>query len=170
VLALLLVLRHWVRSQVERGSQSEEVLPVKKGPPVEKESPVEEGPQAKKPWHSAWKIVDDILKVIYALLVFLNAFVLFGSTLFHLIGLYRSCRCQALFGSSSAILELNFFTQQAIDNATRFWLPVGYVCFSFVWVVCMFAIVLRAYLSHSYQRPSGYFAGDAFREEILRPT
>lgn len=134
VVALLLVLRHWVRSKVLRGSQ------------------------VKKPSHSAWKIIDDILRGIYAVLVSLNAFVLFGSTLFHLIGLFRSCRCQALFGSSSAILELNFFTQQAIDNATRFWLPVGYVCFSFVWVICMIAIVLRAYLHYHFHNPRGCFS------------
>jgi hypothetical protein len=134
VLALLVVLRHW----------------------VEKRS------QAKKPSHSAWGIVDDILKVIYAVLVSLNAFVLFGSTLFHLIGLYRSCRCQALFGSSSAVLELNFFTQQAIDNATRFWLPVGYMCFSFIWVICMIAIILWAYLYHHIH--TGHFP-ECFRAD-----
>jgi hypothetical protein len=162
VVALLLVLRHWVRSQVKKRSRLEKVLPVEKRSPVEKESQVEQGSQAKKPSHRAWEVVDDILKVIYALLVSLNAFVLFGSTLFHLIGLYRSCRCQSLFGSSSTMLELNFFTQQALDNATKFWLPVGYMCFSFVWIVCMFAIVVRAYLSYCFNKPSGYFSINAF--------
>jgi hypothetical protein len=153
VIALLLVLRYWVRSKM---------LPVEKGSPVERES------QAKKPSHSAWRIIGEILKVIYAVLVSLNAFVLFGSTLFHLIGLYRSCRCQALFGSSSAIVELNFFTQLAIDNATRFWLPVGYVCFSFVWVICMIAIVLRAYLHYHFHNPSGCFSDPELAGEYHR--
>jgi hypothetical protein len=155
VVALLLVLRHWVWSKVS---------------PDEKGSPVQRGSRTNKPPHSAWKIIYEILKVIYAVLVSLNAFVLFGGTLFHLIGLYRSCRCQALFGSPSAIVELNFFTQQAIDNATRFWLPVGYVCFSFVWVICMIAIVLRAYLHYHFHIPWGYFSPQALKEDNLQTS
>lgn len=155
VVALLLVLRHWVWSKV---------------PPDEKGSPVQRESQADKPSRSAWKIIDEILKVVYAVLVSLNAFVLFGGTLFHLIGLYRSCRCQALFGSSSTVVELNFFTQQAIDNATRFWLPVGYVCFSLVWVICMTAIILRAYLYYHFHKPSGYFSAQALRDEMLQTS
>jgi hypothetical protein len=138
VVALLLVLRHWVR--VQMNGRQHVTKPSHK--------------------HSGWKIADDVLKAIYALLVFSNAMVLFGSTLFHLVGLYRSCRCQALFGSSTALLELNFFTQQAIDNATEFWLPVGYMCFSFVWVVCMTAIMLRAFLYFHFHKPSSPFADD----------
>ena len=165
VIALLLVLRHWVTSKVKGRPKPTDVLPIKKGSSVEDKSQVEEGQQTTKPSHRAWKMVDDILEVIYALLVFINAFVLFGSTLFHLIGLYRSCRCQALFGSSKALLELNFFTQQAIDNATKFWLPVGYMCFSFVWVICMIAIMLRVFLHINFHRPSSPFAGDRFETE-----
>lgn len=34
-------------------------------------------------------------------------------------------------------------TAEAIDNATLYWLPVGYVAFIFIWVISASAIVMR---------------------------
>jgi hypothetical protein len=83
----------------------------------------------------------------YRVLVFCNALILLLGTLFHLIGLFRSCWCMNLFVRSTRILELNSNTALAVHNATVYWLPVGYVTFIFIWIVCVAAIVMRQYIS-----------------------
>jgi hypothetical protein len=86
------------------------------------------------------------LKSIYIFLVALNAFVLVFSTIAQLVGLYRSCFCQH-FGPLSSVLELSTGNAQSIDNARKTWIPVGFVAYTGVWLVCGVAIGLRAYVA-----------------------
>lgn len=52
-----------------------------------------------------------------------------------------------LFVHDSKLLEFNVFTNQAIHNATVYWLSVGYVIFIFIWLVSVSAIIMREYIS-----------------------
>jgi hypothetical protein len=83
------------------------------------------------------------ITLFYRLLLTCNVAVLLIGTLLHLIGTFRSCRCMNLFGRHTALLELNTQTEQAVHNATIYWLPVGYVAFIFIWCVSGSAIVMR---------------------------
>jgi hypothetical protein len=80
-------------------------------------------------------------------LMFCNILIILGGTLFHLIGLFRSCFCMNLFRKDDHILQLNQNTKQAVDNANTYWLSVGYVAFIFIWLVCSAAIIMRQYIS-----------------------
>jgi hypothetical protein len=80
---------------------------------------------------------------IYNFLVSCNVLILLLGTLFNLIGTFNSCMCMNLFVDDTRILELNTNTAQAVQNATTYWLPVGYVTFVFMWLVCAFAIFMR---------------------------
>lgn len=51
-----------------------------------------------------------------------------------------------LFVPKTKLVELNDNTAEAIRNATLYWLPVGYMAFIFVWVVCAAAILERQYI------------------------
>lgn len=87
------------------------------------------------------------LSFLYGALAFLNAFVLVGGTTFHLVGLYRSCRCQLLFGHSEALVVLSTGTELDVERARTYWISVGYVAFMFAWLVCMAAIMMREYIT-----------------------
>jgi hypothetical protein len=80
---------------------------------------------------------------LYRFFVVCNAAILLIGTLLHLIGIFRSCWCMNIFAHKSHILELNTMTAEAIDNATLYWLPVGYVAFIFIWLISASAIVMR---------------------------
>ena len=83
-----------------------------------------------------------ILKYLYTCICSLNAFDLVFSTIAQLIGLFRSCFCTH-FGPLSSLLELSTGTEQSIHNAAVTWIPVGFVSYSGVWLVCVLAICLR---------------------------
>jgi hypothetical protein len=88
-----------------------------------------------------------IVRLSYWLLVWVNAMVLVIGTILHLAGAFRSCRCKKLFVSDSYIVEVNSNTQLAIDNADKFWLPLGYVAFGIIWIVCGAVITVRKYIT-----------------------
>lgn len=89
---------------------------------------------------------EKFLRFIYAFLVGLNAFVLIFSTIAQLVGLHRSCVCNH-FGPLSSLLELSTGSALAIDNAGKTWIPVGFVAYTGVWVVCGVAVSLRYYIA-----------------------
>ncbi|MCJ1396951.1 hypothetical protein MMC11_000143 [Xylographa trunciseda] len=94
--------------------------------------------------HTGWR--KTLVNSLYTFLVYANALVLLIGTAFNLAGVYRSCRCQVLFVPETFAIDLGFTTQTDVDEAKSHWLPVGYVAFTFVWMVCMVAIALRAYI------------------------
>ena len=85
-----------------------------------------------------------LLRHLYACIASLNAFVLVFSTIAQLVGLYRSCFC-AHFGPLSDLVELSTGTELSIHKAAVTWLPVGFVAYSGVWIVCVVAIGIRMY-------------------------
>ncbi|MCJ1378173.1 hypothetical protein MMC17_001269 [Xylographa soralifera] len=94
--------------------------------------------------HTGWR--KSLVNSLYTSLVYANALVLIVGTALNLAGVYRSCRCQVLFVPTNFQVDLGFMTQVDVDAAKSHWLPVGYVAFTFVWMVCMVAIALRAYI------------------------
>jgi hypothetical protein len=36
-----------------------------------------------------------------------------------------------------------------VGNAKKFWLPIGYLDFGFVWIVCVIAVTCRSYIAYS---------------------
>ncbi|RFU31552.1 hypothetical protein B7463_g4757, partial [Scytalidium lignicola] len=88
------------------------------------------------------KIVD----VIYWFLVFVNSLVLVLGTLFHLVGVFRTCWCERLTWSDSTLIELNSKTSEAVDNARKYWISTSYVAFGFEWLLCLVAIAGRRYI------------------------
>ena len=99
------------------------------------------------PASHAVHILRAVLRFLYGALAFLNAFVLVGGTTFHLVGLYRSCRCQLLFGHSGALVVLSTGTQLDVERARTYWISVGYVAFTFAWLVCAVAIAMREFIT-----------------------
>jgi hypothetical protein len=93
------------------------------------------------------KIHKDILAFIYGFLVICNLIILLLGTALHLFGVFRRCWCMNLFAAKSKLVELNGNTAEAIMNANIYWLPVGYVAFTFIWVVCAAAIFEREYIN-----------------------
>jgi hypothetical protein len=88
-----------------------------------------------------------IINFIYGFLVICNLIILLLGTALHLFGVFRSWRCMNLFVAKSKIVELNDNTAEAVKNANLYWLPVGYVAFIFVWIVCATAIFEREYIN-----------------------
>lgn len=88
------------------------------------------------------------LRALYAFGVCVNVFIISAGTAFDLIGLYRSCRCEVLFVSNDFLLQMSSNTALDVANAKKFWLPVGYVDFGFVWIVCMIAVTCRSYVAY----------------------
>jgi hypothetical protein len=89
----------------------------------------------------------DILAFIYGFLVICNLIILLLGTALHLFGIFRRCWCMNLFVAKSTLVELNGNTAEAVMNANTYWLPVGYVAFTFIWVVCAAAIFEREYIN-----------------------
>lgn len=92
-----------------------------------------------------------IFRSIYCFLVFVNALILIVGTIFHLVGVFRTCWCERLTWADSTLIELNSKTQQAYDNARRYWLSTAYVAFGVVWLVCLTAIGFRSYIVHKIE-------------------
>jgi hypothetical protein len=90
-----------------------------------------------------------VLRALYIFGICLNVFILIGGTLFNLIGLYRNCRCEVLFVSKDFLLQMSSNTALDVANAKKFWLPVGYMNFGFVWIVCAIAVACRGYIHYS---------------------
>jgi hypothetical protein len=93
------------------------------------------------------KYLKEGLKWTYWLLVCANAAVITIGTILQLSGVYRSCQCQLLFASDTELVEINRNTSLAVGNAQKYWLPVGYVAFGFVWVVCGLVTAARKYIT-----------------------
>ncbi|KAG9238391.1 hypothetical protein BJ875DRAFT_437469 [Amylocarpus encephaloides] len=87
-----------------------------------------------------------IVNVVYWFLVFANSLVLVLGTLFHLVGVFRTCWCEKMTWSDSAMIELNSKTAEAIDNARKYWISTSYVAFGFEWLLCLVAIAGRRYI------------------------
>lgn len=121
--ACLLVLRHFIMVKVEMC--------------------VDAGSGSKRNWARLGVAV----RFVYAFLVLCNACLLVLGTAFNLAGLYRTCRCKLLFASMDALVELNTNTQQCLDNARKFWLPVGYLAFTIIWILCAVAVALRKHMT-----------------------
>lgn len=85
-----------------------------------------------------------LLRLLYICLTFLNAFVLIFSTIAQLIGLFRSCICTH-FGPLSTVVELSTGTELSIHNAKVTWMPLGFVSYAGVWLVCATAIGFRTF-------------------------
>ncbi|PMD32562.1 hypothetical protein L207DRAFT_176249 [Hyaloscypha variabilis F] len=90
-----------------------------------------------------------LFRALYIFGLGINNIVLIFGTLFHLIGLYRSCFCAVLGVSGDFLLQISAITALDVANAKKFWLPVGYMDFGFVWLVCCIAVGCRGYI-HFY--------------------
>jgi hypothetical protein len=112
-------------------------------------------------------LMQKIVELSYWLLAWVNAMVLVIGTILHLAGAFRSCRCKKLFVSDSSIVELNSNTQLAIDNADNFWLPLGYIAFSIIWILCGAIIVVRKYITVHMDRWSSPEVPNESNEESL---
>lgn len=89
-----------------------------------------------------------MMKYSYWFFTYFNAiFVLFTGTVLHLAGVYRSCRCNLLFAADSDLVEVNQNTVLAVSNAKRIWLPVGYVAFTVIWIICGLVVAGRRYIT-----------------------
>ncbi|OCK73698.1 hypothetical protein K432DRAFT_472640 [Lepidopterella palustris CBS 459.81] len=86
-------------------------------------------------------------RILYAFLAFANALVLVGGTIFHLVGLFRSCRCQLLFGDREALVLLSAGTALDVERARTYWISVGYVAFTFAWMICAVAVAGREFIA-----------------------
>ncbi|KAF2679274.1 hypothetical protein K458DRAFT_393957 [Lentithecium fluviatile CBS 122367] len=82
----------------------------------------------------------------YWFLVFANSLVMVLGTLFHLVGVFRTCWCEQLTWTDSTLIELNSKTPQAVDNARRYWLSTAYIAFGVVWLACLTAIAFRRFI------------------------
>lgn len=67
-------------------------------------------------------------------------------TLFHLVGVFRTCWCEQLTWTDSTLIELNSKTPEAVDNARRYWLSTAYIAFGVVWLACLTAIAFRRFI------------------------
>ncbi|EOO00739.1 hypothetical protein UCRPA7_3829 [Phaeoacremonium minimum UCRPA7] len=87
-----------------------------------------------------------VVRGIYWFFVFVNSLVMVLGTIFHLVGVFRTCWCERLTWVDSTLIELNSKTPQAVDNARRYWLSTAYVAFGIVWLMCLTAIAFRRYI------------------------
>jgi hypothetical protein len=90
-----------------------------------------------------------VLRTLYIFGVCVNVFIILGGTAFNLIGLYRTCRCEVLFASNDFLLQMSSNTALDVANAKKFWLPVGYMDFGFIWIICVIAVTCRSYIVYS---------------------
>lgn len=101
---------------------------------------------------SEWQRTRSVFQLFYRLLVAVNVIVLVGGTIAHLFGFFRTCRCKLLFATASSIVQLNTDTRENYNNAKKFWLPVGYLAFTFVWIVMTVVLNFRAYINFHLER------------------
>lgn len=121
IISWLMVLRTWVESRDEHKSEQ-------KGDKQKGARPLSGTAMA--------------LKYLYTCMSFLNAFVLIFSTAAQLVGLFRSCFCTH-FGPLSSMVETSTGTELSIHKAAITWLPVGFVAYAGVWIVCVIAVGFR---------------------------
>ncbi|KAK4228531.1 hypothetical protein QBC38DRAFT_535688 [Podospora fimiseda] len=93
--------------------------------------------------------VNESLHVVWVFwfLVFGNSLMMILGTLFHLVGVFRTCWCDRLTWNDDTMIELNSKTAEAGDNADRYWLSTAYVVFSVMTLVSLLAIVFRQIIS-----------------------
>jgi len=87
-----------------------------------------------------------VARCTYWFLVFVNSLVVILGTLFHLVGVFRTCWCEQLTWTDSTLIELNSKTPEAVDNARRYWLSTAYIAFGVVWLACLTAIAFRRFI------------------------
>ena len=68
-------------------------------------------------------------------------------TLFHLVGVFRTCWCDRLTWNDDTMIELNRKTALAVENANSYWISTAYVVFSVMTLVCLVAVVFRQIIS-----------------------
>ncbi|KAG8529120.1 uncharacterized protein KY384_005755 [Bacidia gigantensis] len=95
-----------------------------------------------------------VLQYVYATTTIVNAFVLVFSTIAQLVGLFRSCLCTH-FGSLSDPIELSTGTELSIHKAKVTWLPVGFVAYTGVWIVCVIAVGFRMFNNYRTEKLMG---------------
>lgn len=92
-----------------------------------------------------------VVRFLYWLLVLANSLVMVLGTLFHLVGVFRTCWCEQLTWDESTQIELNSKTAQAVDNSRRYWLSTAYVAFGGVWLACLTTILFRGFIVRKLQ-------------------
>ncbi|KAH7313970.1 hypothetical protein B0I35DRAFT_480606 [Stachybotrys elegans] len=75
------------------------------------------------------KILLRVVLGLYWVFVLANSLVVILGTLFHMVGVFRTCWCERLTWSDTTLIELNSKTAQAVDNAQSYWLSTAYVAF-----------------------------------------
>ena len=95
-----------------------------------------------------------LLQYLYACITSLNAFVLIFSTAAQLVGLFRSCFCTH-FGPLSDMVELSTGTELSIHKAAVTWIPVGFVAYAGVWIVCVIAVCFRTFTNSRIEKLMG---------------
>ena len=105
---------------------------------------------ALRDWVGARSSIRNPLRYLYGFLVSLTALVLVLSVLAELIGLFRNCWCMH-FGPSSDLVELSTGTELSIRNATKTWIPVGFVAYTGAWVVGAVAVAFRGFINFRLQ-------------------
>jgi hypothetical protein len=93
------------------------------------------------------KSMSTAFKYSYWILVAANTLLMVIGTTLHFAGVYRNCRCNLLFAPDSHLVEVNSNTALAVNNASHIWLPVGYVAFGVIWIICAIVIAMRAYIT-----------------------
>ncbi|KEY74743.1 hypothetical protein S7711_05485 [Stachybotrys chartarum IBT 7711] len=83
------------------------------------------------------------VQLAYWFFVLVNTLIMILGTLFHMVGVFRTCWCEQLTWSSSTLIELNNKTPEAVENAGRYWLSTAYVAFGMVWLACLTAMSFR---------------------------
>ncbi|CAI4213579.1 unnamed protein product [Parascedosporium putredinis] len=91
------------------------------------------------------------LGFLYWLFVVVNSQVMILGTVFHLVGVFRTCWCDRLFWNESTQIELNSKTTEAVENADTYWLSTAYVVFGGVWLACFCCMVLRGFIVRKLQ-------------------
>ena len=109
---------------------------------------------ALRDWVGTKSPIRNPLRHLYGFLVSLTALVLVLSVLAELIGLYRNCWCMH-FGPSSDLVELSTGTELSIRNATKTWIPVGFVAYTGAWVVGAVAVAFRGFINFRLQDMMG---------------
>ena len=98
----------------------------------------------KTPKDAQLSLTARLLKYVYTCISMLNAFVLIFSTIAQLVGLFRSCICTH-FGSLSSMVEMSRGTELSIHKAAVTWIPVGFVSYTGIWMVCVVAVGFRTF-------------------------
>ncbi|KAM7198338.1 hypothetical protein V8F33_005129 [Rhypophila sp. PSN 637] len=89
-----------------------------------------------------------VVQAVYWFLVGVNALVVVVlGTIFHLVGVYRTCWCDRITMDDNVMIELNSKTAEAYENAQKYWISTAYVVFSIMTLICLVGIVFRQVIS-----------------------